>query len=134
MRLLKLAAAALLLTALPAQAADRAEIEARYSPAFQPCMDADPSTAGMVQCMAAENELQDKALNARYRAVMAELTAEQQAKLKAAQRAWITYRDAWCLAQYDNEWGSLSTIVANNCVMDMTIARTIDLEHYPPGT
>ncbi len=134
MRLLTLAAAALCAAALPVQAADRAEIEARYSPAFQPCMDADPSTAGMVQCMAAENELQDKKLNARYRAVMAELNAGQQAKLKAAQRAWIAYRDAWCEAQYDNEWGSLSTIVANNCVMDMTITRTIDLENYPPGT
>lgn len=135
MRRLTLAiVAALCAAAVPATAADRAEIEARYSPAFQPCMDADPSTAGMVQCMAAENELQDKKLNARYRAVMAELNAEQQAKLKTAQRAWIAYRDAWCEAQYDNEWGSLSTIVANNCVMDMTIARTIDLENYPPGT
>lgn len=128
------AAAALCAAALPANAADRAEIEARYSTAFQPCMDADPSTAGMVQCMAAENERQDKKLNARYRAVMAELNPEQQGKLKAAQRAWIAYRDAWCLAQHDNAWGSLSTIVANNCVMDMTIARTIDLENYPPGT
>ena len=128
------AAAVLCATALPAIAADRAEIEARYSPTFQPCMDADPSTAGMVQCMAAENEFQDKELNARYRAVMAELNAEQQAKLKAAQRAWIAYRDAWCEAQYDDEWGSLSTVVANNCVMDMTIGRTIDLENYPPGT
>lgn len=135
MRRLTLAVvAAVCAAALPGQAADRAEIEARYSPTFQPCMDADPSTAGMVQCMAAENELQDKKLNARYRAVMAELNAEQQAKLKAAQRAWIAYRDAWCEAQYDNEWGSLSTIVANNCVMDMTIGRTIDLENYPPGT
>lgn len=135
MRLLTLTATvALCAAALPAQAADRSEIEARYSPAFQPCMDADPSTAGMVQCMAAENELQDRKLNARYRAVMADLTAGQQAKLKAAQRAWITYRDAWCEAQYDSDWGSLSTIVANNCVMDMTIERTIDLEHYPPGT
>lgn len=135
MRRLTLAVvAAVCAAARPVQAADRAEIEARYSPTFQPCMDADPSTAGMVQCMAAENELQDKKLNARYRAIMAELNAEQQAKLKAAQRAWIAYRDAWCEAQYDNEWGSLSTIVANNCVMDMTIGRTIDLENYPPGT
>ena len=51
------AAAVLCATALPAIAADRAEIEARYSPTFQPCMDADPSTAGMVQCMAAEKVL-----------------------------------------------------------------------------
>lgn len=92
------------------------------------------STAGQIACVEADLKLQDGLLNRNYAAAMTRLNARQQGKLRAAQRAWIAYRDAWCEAQYDNEWGSLSTIVANNCVMDMTIARTIDLENYPPGT
>lgn len=136
MRLLTLTAAATLLAALPAFAADKADVEARYSPQFHACMDnpANESTMGMVDCIGAENTRQDAKLNTQYRTVMADLNAAQQAKLKAAQRAWIAYRDAWCAAQQDEEWGTLSTIVANNCVLDMTIARTIDLEDYPPET
>jgi uncharacterized protein YecT (DUF1311 family) len=131
--IVSVAAAALCLTALPAIAGSP-DIEARYSKTFKTCPGMERSTAEMVDCIGAETTLQDKALNATYQKVMADLNDRQKANLKAAQRAWITYRDAWCAAQYDADWGSISTIVANNCVLDETIRRTIELEHYPPET
>ena len=127
------AAAALCLIAFPALAGSP-EVEARYSKTFKTCPGMDRSTAEMVDCIGAETKVQDKALNATYQKIMADLNDRQKANLKAAQRAWITYRDAWCAAQQDSDWGSISTIVANNCVLDETIRRTIELEHYPPET
>jgi uncharacterized protein YecT (DUF1311 family) len=120
--------------ALPARAADKAEIEKRYSAIYTDCMEKAGSTAEYVDCIGAELTWQDKYLNRRYQDLMAELTAPQKDKLRAAQRAWIAYRDSWCAAQADQDWGSLSTVVANQCVVDQTISRTIDLENYPPET
>jgi uncharacterized protein YecT (DUF1311 family) len=135
MRILTLsaAAAALCLTAFPALAGSP-EVEARYSKTFKTCPGMERSTMEMVDCIDAETKLQDKALNATYQKIMADLNDRQKTNLKAAQRAWIAYRDAWCAAQQDSDWGSISTIVANNCVLDETIRRTIELEHYPPET
>lgn len=96
--LVSLAAASLCLTAFPAFAGSP-EVEARYSKTFKTCPGMDRSTAEMVDCIGAETTLQDKALNATYQKVMADLNDRQKANLKAAQRAWITYRDAWCAAQ-----------------------------------
>jgi uncharacterized protein YecT (DUF1311 family) len=110
--------------------------EARYSPAYDKCLESPDgqSTAGMIDCADAELKIQDAALNAAYRKAMKDLTAEQKPKLQAAQRAWVAFRDAEC-ASYQNEaWGTLSRINAAGCVLHMTVMRTIDLENYPPGT
>ncbi|HWE44543.1 MAG TPA: lysozyme inhibitor LprI family protein [Caulobacteraceae bacterium] len=131
--LLSAAAATLCLTAFPALAGSP-EVEARYSKTFKTCPGMERSTMEMVDCIDAETKLQDKALNATYQKIMDDLNDRQKANLRTAQRAWIAYRDAWCAAQQDSDWGSISTIVANNCVLDETIRRTIELEHYPPET
>lgn len=132
MRLLLLTAALALST--PGLAADKADIEKRYSVIYSDCVQRAGATADYVSCIGAEINWQDKYLNRRYQDLMKALTPPQQAKLRDAQRAWIGFRDKWCAAHQDPEWGSLSTIVANQCVLDMTIARTIDLEAYPPET
>jgi uncharacterized protein YecT (DUF1311 family) len=133
-RIAALAAAALGLTALPAHAADKADIEKRYSVIYTDCMEKAGSTAEYVSCIGSELNWQNKYLNRRYQDLMAELTPAQKEKLRKAQRDWIAFRDSWCAAQQDSDWGSLSTVVANQCVVDQTISRTIDLENYPPET
>lgn len=122
------------LTATPALAVDEARIEARYTPAFQQCLDKPDgqSTAGMVQCVGAELEIQDAALNAAWRNLTAGLNARQKANLLKAQRAWIAFRDADCAARYDPDWGSMSTINANFCMLRRTVERTIELEEFNP--
>jgi len=123
--------AALALVAAPATAHER-EVNERYSAAYNACNDAAGATAEYIRCADAEFRLQDAALNAAYRRVMATLNARQQEKLRKAQRAWIAWRDAKCQSLQDQDWGSLSTVTANFCMVDETIARLIELEEYPP--
>jgi uncharacterized protein YecT (DUF1311 family) len=121
--------------AASAQVSDK-QIQARYTPVYTKCM-ASPdgqSTLGMIQCMQEETERQDARLNVAYRKAMTDLTPQEKDRLKTAQRAWITFRDADCAALWDpDNWGTLSKVTANQCTLDRTIARTIELENFPPN-
>ena len=111
-------------------------VDARYTPAYNACL-ASPdgaSTYGMIVCTQKEDDLQDARLNAVYKKVMADLNTRQRAKLLAAQRAWIAFRDAECASYQDEDWGTISRVLAAGCVLHMTVQRTMDLEHYPPGS
>ncbi|MDO9222533.1 MAG: lysozyme inhibitor LprI family protein [Caulobacter sp.] len=132
MRTLLALAALGILVATPAFAVDDAKIEARYSPALQVCLDSPDgaSTMGMVECIGVELKVQDLALNAAYRSLIADMTPEQKAGLQRAQRAWIAYRDADCASRYSPDWGSISAINANFCVLRRTVERTIELEGF----
>ena len=111
-------------------------VDARYTPGYQRCLDAPEgqSTYGMVECAGAELKIQDARLNAAYRKAMAGLNPRQKTKLVAAQRAWVAFRDAECASFQDEDWGTISRINAADCVLTLTVKRTIDLEGYPPGT
>ncbi|MDO9222654.1 MAG: lysozyme inhibitor LprI family protein [Caulobacter sp.] len=132
MRALLTLAAVAALIATPALAVDDAKVEARYSPAFDKCLESPEgqSTAGMVQCAGAELEVQDRALNAAYRDLSSGMNARQKGNLVKAQRAWIAFRDADCAARYDPDWGTISTINANMCMLRRTVERTIELEEF----
>lgn len=127
-------AAGLAVIAAPAGAVDAAQIEARYTPGLEQCLDTPDgqSTAGTIGCIAAELKIQDAALNAAYRQVTAGMNARQRAGLREAQRAWIAFRDADCASRQDWEWGSMSTVAANFCVLRRTVERTIELENFTP--
>ena len=123
--------------AVPAVAAPTKDpVEARYTPGYDRCLSspAGESTAGEIECTAGELKIQDARLNAAYRKAMAQLNARQKPKLIAAQKAWIAFRDAECASLYDEDWGTLSRVIASSCVLSMTVKRTIDLEQYPPAT
>ena len=123
--------------ASPAWAASKPDpVEARYTPAYDKCLaaPAGQSTMGMIDCTGAELQIQDARLNAAYRKTMAALNARQKAKLQAAQRAWVTFRDAECASYEDEDWGTISRINASACVLRMTVQRTLNLGAYPPGT
>lgn len=109
------------------------QIEARQSPALASCLERDSSTAGMRECLGTEYRLQDRALNQAYQAALGRLNARQQAQLRTAQRAWVAYRQARCRSMTDQDWGTLSLLAADDCGVSMTIARTIELEDYPPN-
>ena len=99
------------------------------------------STLGMSMCNQAEAEAWDVLLNAEYKAAMAagKVMDEDEAAhfpnldkrvdtLRAAQRAWIAFRDAECLNAYAS-WGSGSMrhIAGTACMLEMTAERTIAL-------
>lgn len=63
--------------------------------AFYQCIDkADPSTIGSAACLTAEQERQDKRLNANYKALLAKLSPEAKKELVLAERAWLKFQDA----------------------------------------
>ena len=109
-----------------------------------PCMEREvggQTTLGMSSCLMAEAAAWDRHLNEEYRATMtvfAEQDAEEAAffpgippradALKAAQRAWIAFRDAECALAYA-QWGagSMRSIAGAGCQADMTATRAIEL-------
>ena len=86
---------------------------------------------GQVQCISDAVTVQDARLNRNYARAMAKLTPEQQDRLRAAQRAWIAFKDADCQSLQDDEWGSLSRVTANMCALDRTTERADELSDYP---
>ena len=72
-----------------------AEPEATIEAALQACLGKPEgqSTVGMIACTTTATEAWDTELNRVYGALMSELDADGQKKLKAAQRAWIAFRD-----------------------------------------
>lgn len=116
--------ALLSLTALPALA------EVQMSTAFNTCMNkANGVNVAMQDCIKAEHAQWDKKLNSNYQALLKSLEPAAQTKLKAAQRLWIQYRDANCdtyYAQY--EGGTMASLNAGSCLLDMTAARATELE------
>ena len=122
------------LIAMPAAAKAPSAVKARYTPALTACLNADggPSTLGMIECIGAELEVQDAALNAAYRTLIADMTPEQKAGLKKAQRAWIAFRDADCRARYSRDWGTFSSLTSNMCMVQRTVERTLELEAFIP--
>lgn len=90
----------------------------------------DRSTTREVErCLAADLDLADGELNRYYAAATKRLTEQQDtaalAELRAAERAWIAYRDAECDAVYES-WGQGTIRGAMNlgCRIGLTEART----------
>jgi uncharacterized protein YecT (DUF1311 family) len=98
----------------------------------QPCLDAPDgaTTLGMTQCVGKETKAWDAILNRDYRALMGRLDEAQQEKLKEAQRAWLTLRDADCAFPQEFVRGSLSRVMAAECFRDHTAGRVLTLRRY----
>ncbi len=108
------------------------------------CISREPggeSTQGTSQCLYGESEVWDELLNAEYRQTMAwakEMDRDEAEyfpeyavradRLRAAQRAWIAFRDAECGLEYA-VWGagSMRHIAGADCIMRQTAERAIEL-------
>ena len=121
--------ATLVATVVVAATPARAEDQSKYSPAFQPCLDAaNGVTTDMVNCIGAEIEVQDKRLNAAYKAALAKQTAARRKELQTVQRLWVQFRDANCNFAFDPDGGTMAHIESTDCVLAMTEARADELE------
>lgn len=99
------------------------------------------TTVGMADCLAAEVKLWDDLLNAAWTEAVAVAKAmdkdnkesspnapESEKSLREAQRAWISYRDATCRFEAERYFGgSVATLSASHCVMDLTALQAIRL-------
>lgn len=98
----------------------------------QACMTHRPdgeTTVGMVQCTIEELEAWDVVLNASYIGLRERHEGTMAADaLRDAQRAWITFRDADCLAERAVfEGGTIAQIIHASCQMDHTARRALVL-------
>jgi uncharacterized protein YecT (DUF1311 family) len=95
------------------------------------------TTLGISECIQAEAAVWDGILNEQYGALMGQVKAAGQGlpdALRAAQRAWIAFRDAQCAYAYQvSGGGSIRVIDAANCLMVMTARRTIELRDMRGG-
>ncbi len=86
----------------------------------------------MNDCAAARYEAADATLNAVWRdAIVAARSAGVEDRLRTAQRAWISFRDAACTAEsalYDG--GSIRPLVHSDCLARLTETRTADLRIF----
>lgn len=83
----------------------------------------------MTQCAGESFKKADAQLNKTYNAYRARLNAGQQAKLKAAQLAWIKYRDLSCEFESSGaEGGSAYAMVRAGCFTDKTTTRLTELQ------
>lgn len=96
--------------------------------------------ADMNGCAHSEWQMQDAWLNSAYGDAMklmkdwdADLPEDEQGaadKLREAQRAWITYRDAACAAEgYAMRGGSAEMLLVYGCMTRLTEARAADLQN-----
>jgi uncharacterized protein YecT (DUF1311 family) len=95
--------------------------------AQEPALDCDApqTTVDMVNCIGLEFELAERQLDETIAAEMEFLDAEGQALLKAAQLAWIEYREAECLRARDQaRGGTLAAVLGGACLVDVTNHRT----------
>jgi uncharacterized protein YecT (DUF1311 family) len=109
---MKCLAIALLIASLPALAQDSAQYSA--------CNEKAKTQTEMNRCASDEAARVDAELNVVYRKLLSQTASQQEAvaKIKAAERAWISYRDAYMDAMYpaknkQAEYGSIYPMQAD---------------------
>lgn len=100
----------------------------RWVPDQKVCTEQE-TTVSIVQCLQQRTGFWDKRLNEAWRAVNASLASEPQrvVALKAAEQAWLKFRDANCAFQY-SQGGTIRQIATAGCVLEMTQNRAIELQ------
>ena len=104
---------------------------------------ANPQTqADMNQCAARDAAEADADLNLIYKEVVAHYqrmdrdseSKEGVKRLRAAQRAWVAFRDAQCaVAGYESLGGSMEPLLVSGCVANLTKTRAADLRMMLSG-
>jgi len=127
-----------------AAGSDGAALEACAGRLSEACMEGEPggmSNLGMASCVRAEAAFWDERLNAEWRRLIARVKeadlqseeyepdfAVREDRLRAAQRAWIGFRDAQCAYDYAVFGaGSLRQLMYPSCLSDLTMKRLTDL-------
>ena len=106
---------------------ERDLLSAEYSKCIEKSGGTDP---GMLDCMGAEAERQDKRLNDVYRKLMNELKPERKKELQEAQRLWIKYTQENCNFYLDPDGGTAARLAASECPVLAKAARAKELENF----
>lgn len=100
---------------------------------LETCMDKNPSTAGMVECIEKAIKQWDEELNKNYKLLSGVLDGEGQENLKKAQLEWIKFRDAEIKmigSVYSKKEGTMYVPMSCDSVMEITKKRALELKSY----
>ncbi|HVF92167.1 MAG TPA: lysozyme inhibitor LprI family protein [Blastocatellia bacterium] len=100
---------------------------------LEACMEKDPSTAGMVECIGKAYESWDKELNRAYNELSRKLKPQARPALKAAQVEWIRYRDSEFKlidTVYSGLEGTMYIPMRADNRMKIVKARALELNDY----
>jgi len=106
---------------------ERDLLSAEYSKCIEQSGGTDP---GMLDCIVAEAERQDKRLNDVYKKLMNELKPERKKELQEAQRLWIKYTQENCNFYLDPDGGTAARLAASECPVLAKAARAKELENF----
>ncbi len=107
----------------------------RWTPDNDTC-NQQSTTYAIAGCIDARSKVWDQRLNQAYQALLAMLATDPDGKpridaLKAAQRAWLRYRQANC-AFYETTPGTIRMIEVAECARGMTQERALELQRAGP--
>jgi uncharacterized protein YecT (DUF1311 family) len=127
-----LSLAMLLLISCVAGSAQEPQKPSALAPQMNPCASANTQIE-MNQCSNEEYKKVDSHLNAVYKNLLSMLQSDSyriaRQKLRAAQRAWIQYRDLHCDAVRQQwEGGSISPLEWSGCMTETTNDRIAELK------
>ncbi len=98
------------------------------------CMDKNPSTAGIVECLDIAYKAWDDELNKNYKLLQSVVNAEQKSALRLVQLSWITYRDKefeMLQTLYKSKEGTMFIPMYSYERVDVVKKRALDLKsHY----
>ena len=103
--------------------------DVEFSESYQQCMNSAISTPQMHACIGAETKQQDTRLNLAYNAARSGLDRSQQKQLQDVQRKWMAYRDGNCAFYGNPKGGSIASVNAGMCLLEMTSTRADELEN-----
>jgi len=98
--------------------------------AAQPdCSTSASTQLAIDQCVGRHMKAFDQKLNDTYRALLAKVSKEGEDRLRAAQRAWLTWRDAQCAFEtMGTRGGSVNSSVYGMCIDKLTQEQTKRLD------
>jgi uncharacterized protein YecT (DUF1311 family) len=97
-----------------------------------PCMETEEgqNTAGMIMCIAREHAYWDALLNQSYRKLRESEENMRVEELRDLQRRWLAWREDRCAWEAGaHEGGSFANVVSNDCFLEETARRAIDLSN-----
>jgi uncharacterized protein YecT (DUF1311 family) len=111
---------------------DAGEEDCLFKLVADPCLGdhGSKSDGQMADCYEIEGVIWDGLLNANYKTLLGELDADQTAKARAMQRAWIGYRDTTCEFYYDKIQGTMAQMMIAACVTRETARRAMLLSFF----
>jgi uncharacterized protein YecT (DUF1311 family) len=84
----------------------------------------------MLDCGNAEIKIQDTKLNKAYKNAMKVLEPKKQTELKDVQRLWVKYRDAQCGFYNELTGGTIDSLNASSCFLNMTAERAEEIKGF----